>query len=96
VIARARPQHLEETPGPSQRASSIPVCRNIVAVATSTIATTDHCEEYPSGYSSPTTDLWQASSLPTEPRHRRALLIADLVHHGNSLSTRSPPETRLP
>jgi hypothetical protein len=29
----------------------------------------------------------QASSSPTESRHRRALLITDPVRHGNSLST---------
>jgi hypothetical protein len=55
-IAQARPQHLEETPKPSHRASSIPVCRNIIAVATPTIAiTTGHHEKYPSGHPPPTT-----------------------------------------
>jgi hypothetical protein len=56
-------------------------------IAQPTTATTDHREEYPSGYSSPTTIPWQASSSPTEPRHHRALLITDPVRHGNSLST---------
>jgi hypothetical protein len=32
-IIRARPQHLKKAREPSYRASSIPVCRNIVAVA---------------------------------------------------------------
>jgi hypothetical protein len=32
-IVRARPQHLKKAREPSYRASSIPVCRNIVAVA---------------------------------------------------------------
>jgi hypothetical protein len=58
--------------------------------------TTGHREEYPFGYSPPTTIPWQASSSPTEPRHHRALLIANPVRHGNSLSTRSPPQPRLP
>jgi hypothetical protein len=89
-IVRARPQHLEETPGP-HRASSIPVCRNIIAVAKLTTATTGYREEYPSGHPPPTTIPWQASSSPTEPRHRRALLIANPVHHGNSLPTHFPP-----
>jgi hypothetical protein len=96
LIARARPQHLKKAPGLFHRASSIPVYRNIIAVAKPTTATTGHREKYLSGHPPPTTILWQASSSPTEPRHRRALLTTDLVHHGNSLSTRSPSQPRLP
>jgi hypothetical protein len=40
--------------------------------------------------------FWQTSSSPTESRHRRALLIADLVRHRSSLSTRYPLRPRLP
>jgi hypothetical protein len=38
----------------------------------------------------------QTSSSPTEPRHCRALLIANPVHRGNSLSACYPPQPRLP
>jgi hypothetical protein len=38
----------------------------------------------------------QTSSSPTEPHHQRALLIANPVRRGNSLSTRSSPQPRLP
>jgi hypothetical protein len=38
----------------------------------------------------------QASSSPTEPRHHRTLLVADLAQRGNSLYARSPPQPRLP
>jgi hypothetical protein len=48
--------------------------------------TTNHHEDYPSNHSPPTTIPWQASLSPTEPHHRRALLTADPVHRGNSLS----------
>jgi hypothetical protein len=65
-------------------------------IAQPTTATTDHREEYPSGYSSPTTIPWQASSSPTEPRHHRVLLIANPFHRGNSLSACYPPQPRLP
>jgi hypothetical protein len=95
-IVGARPQHLKKAHGPSHRASSIPVCRNIIAMAKPTAITTGYREEYPSGHSSPTTIPWQASSSPTESRHCRALLIANPVHRGNSLSTRSPPQPKLP
>jgi hypothetical protein len=55
-IARARPQHLEETLGPPpHRASSIPVYRNIIAMAKPTTSTMGHREKYLSGHSSPTT-----------------------------------------
>jgi hypothetical protein len=66
-IARARPQHLKKTREPSYRASLIPVCRNIVAVAKPTTVTTGHREEYPSSHSLPTTIPRQASSSPDEP-----------------------------
>jgi hypothetical protein len=95
-IARARPQHLKKAPGPSHRASSIPVYQNIIAVAKPTTATTGHRGEYPSRHPPPTTIPWQASSSPTEPRHCQALLIANPVHRGNSLSACSPPQPRLP
>jgi hypothetical protein len=95
-IARARPQHLKKAPGLFHRASSIPVYQNIIAMAKLTAITTGHREEYPSGHSPPTTILWQASSSPTEPRHHQALLTADPVRHGNSLSTHFPPQPRLP
>jgi hypothetical protein len=65
-------------------------------IAQPTTVTTGHREKYLSGHSPPTTIPWQASSSPTEPRHRRALLIINPVHRGNSLSTRSPPQLRLP
>jgi hypothetical protein len=65
-------------------------------IAQPTTTTTGYREEYPSGHLPPTTIPWQASSSPTEPRHRGALLIADLVHHGNSLSANSPPQPKLP
>jgi hypothetical protein len=39
-IARARPQHLKKASGLFHRASSIPVCRNIVAMAKPTIVAT--------------------------------------------------------
>jgi hypothetical protein len=65
-------------------------------IAQPTSATTGYREEYPSGHLPPTTIPWQASSSPTEPRHRGALLIADLVHHGISLSAHSPPQPKLP
>jgi hypothetical protein len=65
-------------------------------MAKPTIVATDHREEYLSGYPTPTKIPWQASSSPTEPRHRRAVLIADLVRHGNSLFAHSPPQPRLP
>jgi hypothetical protein len=61
-----------------------------------TAITTYHREKYPSGYSPSTSIPWQASSSPTEPRHHRALLITDPVRHRSSLSTRSPPQPRLP
>jgi hypothetical protein len=61
-----------------------------------TTATTGHREKYFSGYSPPTTIPWRASSSPTEPRHRRALLIADLVRHGHSLFAHSHPQPKLP
>jgi hypothetical protein len=64
-------------------------------IAQPTTITTGHRGDYLFGHSSPTTILWQASSSPTEPRHRRALLIAHPVHRGNSLSARSPPQPRL-
>jgi hypothetical protein len=54
-IVRARPQHLMKAREPSHRASSIPVYRNIVAVAKSTTAATGQSEENPSGHSPPTT-----------------------------------------
>jgi hypothetical protein len=54
-IVRARPQHLEEAPGPPQRASSIPICRNIIAMAKPTAITTGHHEEYPFSHPPPTT-----------------------------------------
>jgi hypothetical protein len=95
-IDQAKPQHLEETPRSPPRVSSIPEYRNIIAVATSAIVATDHREEYPSGHSLPTIIPWQASSSPTKSRHRQVFLIADLVRHGNSLSTRSSPLPRLP
>jgi hypothetical protein len=95
-IVRARPQHFEEAPGPSHRASSIPVCWNIIAMAKPTAITTGHREEYPSGHLPPTTISQQSSSSPTESRHRRAFLIADSVHCRNSLPTHSPPQPRLP
>jgi hypothetical protein len=44
------------------RASSIPVCQNIIAMAKPTGITTGHREEYPFGHSPPTTIPWQASS----------------------------------
>jgi hypothetical protein len=65
-------------------------------VAKSTIIATDHREKYLSDYPPPTTIPWQASSSPTELHHRRALLIADLVRHRNSLFVYSPPQPRLP
>jgi hypothetical protein len=37
----------------------------------------------------------QISSSSTEPHHRRALPIANPVHRRNSLSTHSPPQSRL-
>jgi hypothetical protein len=54
-IVRARPQHLKETPGPSYRVSSIPVCRNKITMAKLTAITTRYREEYPSGHSLPIT-----------------------------------------
>jgi hypothetical protein len=95
-IVQARPQHLKKAPGPSYRASSIPVCRNTIAVAKPTTVAMGHREEYPSGHLPPTTIPWQASSSPTEPHHRRALLVANAVHRGNSLSARCSPQPRLP
>jgi hypothetical protein len=38
---------------------------------------------------------WQASSSPTEPRHCRVLPVANSLHHGISLSTRSSPQPRF-
>jgi hypothetical protein len=38
----------------------------------------------------------QASSSPTESRLRRALLVTNSIHCGNSSSTCSPPQPRLP
>jgi hypothetical protein len=38
----------------------------------------------------------QTSSSPMESHHRRALLTANPVHHGKSLSTRSSPQPKLP
>jgi hypothetical protein len=37
----------------------------------------------------------RASSSLMESRHRRALLVANLVHHGNSLSVYSSPQPRF-
>jgi hypothetical protein len=51
-------------------------------VAKPTIVATDHREENLSGHLPSTAIPWQASSSPTEPRHRQALLIADPVRHG--------------
>jgi hypothetical protein len=95
-IVRARPQHLKKAPGLFHRASSIPVCRNIIAMAKPTTTTTGHREKYLSGHPPPTTIPWQASSSPTEPRHHRALLIANPFHRGNLLSAYYPPQLRLP
>jgi hypothetical protein len=94
-IVRARPQHLKKTSEPPSSFFGS-LRQNIIAVAKSIIVATNHREQYPSGHSSPTTIPWQVSSSPTEPRHRRALLIADLVRHGNSLSIRSSSQPRLP
>jgi hypothetical protein len=77
--------------GPTTSSSSYPSL-----ITQPTTVTTDHREENPSGHSPPTAIPWQASSSPTEPRHCRVLLIADLVLHGNSLSTRSPSQPKLP
>jgi hypothetical protein len=38
----------------------------------------------------------QTSSSPTESRHRRALLVTNSIHCGNSSSTCSPLQPRLP
>jgi hypothetical protein len=95
-IDQARPQHLEETPGSPPRVSSIPEYWNIITVATPAIVAMDHREENLSGYSSPTTISRQASSSPTKSRHRRALLVANSIHRGNSLSAHSPLQPRLP
>jgi hypothetical protein len=72
IDRRARPQHLEEAREPSHRASSIPVCHNIIAVAKSTIATTGYREEYPSGHSPPTATL-----LGKLLRHPRNLVTVE-------------------
>jgi hypothetical protein len=61
-----------------------------------TTITTYPCEEYPSGHSPPITIPWQASSSFMESRHHRALLVANSVHRGNSLSSCSPPQPKLP
>jgi hypothetical protein len=82
-IARARPQHLKKALEPSYRASSIPVCRNIVAVAKPTTVTTGHREEYPSSHSLPTTIPRQASSSPDEPLQFHLAILPTLEprHH---------------
>jgi hypothetical protein len=77
--------------GPTMSSSSYPSL-----ITQPTTITTGHHEEYPSGHLPPTTIPWQVSSSPTEPRHRRALLIADPIHRENSLSTCSSPQPRLP
>jgi hypothetical protein len=55
-------------------------------VARSTIATTDHREEYPFGHPPPT-EFPASFFVTTEPRQRRAFLIVDSVHRGNSFFT---------
>jgi hypothetical protein len=109
-IARARPQHLEEAPEPPHRASSNPFAETSSLWQKPTTVTTYHRGDYPSGHSPPTTTPpRQAFSSPAEtlqshlaalpvpePRHCRALLTADPVRYGNSLSARSPLQPRLP
>jgi hypothetical protein len=53
LIVQARPQHTLKKLLNPHRASSIPVYRSIITVATSAIIATDHREEYLSGHSSP-------------------------------------------
>jgi hypothetical protein len=78
------------------RASSIPVCRNIITVAKPTIVATDHREEYLSGYLPPTAIpdklLCHPRNLVTVEHFSSLILFAT----GNSLSTRSSPQPRLP
>jgi hypothetical protein len=54
-IARARPQHLEEAPGPPYRASSNPFAETSSPWQKPTTVATDHRGEYSSGHSPPTT-----------------------------------------
>jgi hypothetical protein len=95
-IVQARQPHLEETPGPpsslfdpcmpKHRCRGKADChRHGSPRGIFLRPSTTHCN--PSR---------QASSSPTESHHRRALLIANPVCHGNSLSTRSSPQPRLP
>jgi hypothetical protein len=97
LIARARPQHLEETPRPPSSLFNLcmpkPHCHGKASY---------HHHGSPWGISlrpssthyNPLTSFFV---LPTpKPHHCRALLIADPVPHGNSLSTHSPPQPRLP
>jgi hypothetical protein len=109
LIARARPQHLEEAPEPPHRASSNPFAETSSPWQKPTTVTTYHRGDHPSGHSPPTTTPpRQAFSSPAEtlqshlgalpvpePRHRRALLTADPIRRGNSLSARSPLQPRL-
>jgi hypothetical protein len=109
-IARARPQHLEEAPEPPHRASLNPFAETSSPWQKPTTVTTYHRGDYPSGHSPPTTNPPQqafsslAETLQShlaalsvlEPRHRRALLTADPVRRGNSLSACSPLQPRLP
>jgi hypothetical protein len=109
-IAQAKPQHLKkarETPIEPLRSlyaetsspwQSQPLSPRVIAETTPP-AILHPLQLFP----------WQASSLlaepfqshltvrPTpEPHHCRALLTADSVHRGNSLSARSHPQPRLP
>jgi hypothetical protein len=106
-IARARPQHIKEAPGPSYRASSNPFTETSspwqsqppssrVTVRNTPPAILHHYNPRQAS-SSPDEPLQShLTVLPVpEPCHRRALLTTDPARHGNLLSTRSPPQPRL-
>jgi hypothetical protein len=110
-IIRARPQHLKKAREPSYRASLILVCRNIVAVAKANYhhhmsprrllfrPFSTHNNLFPrQASSSPDEPLESHLTIfpVPEPHHHRALLVTDPVRPGNSLSTRFPPQPRLP
>jgi hypothetical protein len=100
-IAQARPQHLEKAPGLSYRAFSIPVCRNIVAVAKPTAVATGHREDYSSGHPPPTTNplasffVTHGTSPPSSSSHRRSCSPREFTFHPFSSTTKATPRFAL-
>jgi hypothetical protein len=108
-IARSRPQHFEEAPGPPHRASSNPFAETSPPWQSQSPSPRITAGTTPPAILHRLQPPRQASSLHAEPiqphlavlpvpepHHRRALLTVDPARRGNSLSARSPPQPRLP